>query len=154
MQVDPSAAKAQLQNYAQYVDKLFDQDSYHLYLTINMLVYEIDYFKVKESDGGLIWRYDAALTLAALLEGALEKYGYREAWDRNILGALNAADVQLSRIIINIHDIFGNEFNLKSAQIQLVDGDCELAAVHGFDEYYPKSRSSLERFIGFFGHVF
>jgi len=116
-----------------------------------MLVCEIDYFKVKESDGGLIWRYDAALTLATLLEGALHKYGYREAWDRNILRALNAADVQLSRIIIDIHDIFGNEVNLGSAQVQLVDGDCELAATHGFDEYYPKSIRSVENCIGFFG---
>ncbi|KAI4670580.1 uncharacterized protein J4E79_000866 [Alternaria viburni] len=151
--VDPSAAKAEMQVYEEYVQNLFVEKPHDIFPTVDMLINEIDFVEVKESGGDLRWRFDAALVLATQLHGALETYRrmkmrMKSVWDRNYKTTLYTVDIQFSLLILDINDNFGNDPDLVKAQRQPLDGAKNLRRTYGITEYYPESICALEKRIG------
>ncbi|KAI4653352.1 hypothetical protein J4E93_001118 [Alternaria ventricosa] len=119
-EVDPFAAEAQVEAYEQYVRDAFNQRPDTLSRTINILVHDINFIKIKESDGDLRWRFDAAFVLARQIYEALLKYSYgRTPLDGRICLALQAADSQLSVIIEEMLENSGGKVDLRNAHDEI-----------------------------------
>ncbi|KAI4647069.1 uncharacterized protein J4E78_009041 [Alternaria triticimaculans] len=136
--VNPYAAEAQLQFYGQYVRNTFNQNPDILSRTINILVHDINIIEVKQSNGNLRWRYDVAFALARQISEALLKYGYgRTPLDGRICLALQAVDTQLSLIVEEMLENFGDEVNLRNPHDWIAAEQKRLKQIHGITEYYP-----------------
>ncbi|KAI4637989.1 hypothetical protein J4E83_000811 [Alternaria metachromatica] len=144
-EVDPSAAKAQMEVYERYVQDRFAVKPYDICPTVDMLVNEIDFIEIKEPDGDLRWRYDAALTLARQMYQPLLKYGFgRTPLDNPTCVALQQADIQLDHIISDMHENFGDEVDLREVHNWMVANQNILKQRQGITEYYPGSIWQLE----------
>jgi len=134
-----------MKRYERYLENILNENPDTLSRTIHMVVHDINFIKIKESNGDLRWRYDAALALAWQMYRALLNYGYgRTPLDKPMCVALQQADIQLDLIIRDMHENFGDEVDLRKVRNWMVANQNIIKQTHDITRYYPGTTGQLE----------